>query len=290
MKILVVGHGGREHALALKLAASPRATRVYCAPGNAGTAGGKVSNVAIAANDLPHVFDRFRQADASTTRTHGGLGLGLSIVKQLIDMHGGQVQAQSSGVGQGSTFTVTLPVSTHGTDGMRHGLSHDGAAIDGAVIDGTGIDGTGIDGTGIDGEANGFRSEGAERSKLAGVRVLIVDDEPDVRQLVRRILTECDADVTLASSAGEALEAMSEKRFDVLISDIGMPQRDGYELVRAVRSLTPERGGSVPAIALTAFARSEDRTRAMKAGFDTHLSKPVEPDHLCDVVARLAGR
>ncbi|MGN6504116.1 MAG: ATP-binding protein, partial [Tepidisphaeraceae bacterium] len=138
---------------------------------------------------LPHVFDRFRQADASTTRTHGGLGLGLSIVKQLIDMHGGQVQAQSNGVGEGSTFTVTLPVSTHGIDGMRHGLSHDGAAIDG-----TAIDGTAIDGTGIDGEANGFGSDGAERSKLAGVRVLIVDDEPDVRQLVRRILTECDAD------------------------------------------------------------------------------------------------
>ena len=106
----------------------------------------------------------------------------------------------------------------------------------------------------------------------------------------REALARNEADIEALRSAGEALEAMSEKRFDVLISDIGMPQRDGYELVRAVRSLTPERGGSVPAIALTAFARSEDRARAMKAGFDTHLSKPVEPDHLCDVVARLAGR
>ena len=210
---------------------------------------------------LPHVFDRFRQADASTTRSHRGLGLGLAIVKNLTELHGGSVQAKSPGPKQGSTFTLHLPVALA------------------KVQDATG-----------DAESGAARDELAARCNLEGVRVLAVDDEADARYLVKRILTACGAIVECAASADEALDSLRKARPDVLITDIGMPGEDGYSLIRRVRQLPPEEGGDVPALALTAFARSEDRRRAVLSGFHMHIAKPVEPSELVAMVANLAKR
>jgi CheY-like chemotaxis protein len=214
---------------------------------------------------LPFVFDRFRQADPSSTRRHGGLGIGLSIVRQLVELHGGSVRAKSPGPGQGSTFVVALPLSvTHEDDGEIN-RSHPKAPSPESI-------------------------DPCDHIDLRGVRVLIVDDEPDSRHLVTRILQTCHADVTAAASFDEALQAIQDRPPHVLISDLGMPDHDGFELIRAVRALPAARGGSVPAAALSAFARSEDRRRAMMAGFQTHVAKPVEPAELIAVVASLSGR
>jgi signal transduction histidine kinase/ActR/RegA family two-component response regulator len=211
---------------------------------------------------LPHVFDRFRQSDAAVTRRHGGLGLGLSIVKQLVELHGGQVAAFSPGEGQGATFVVTLPVQIIHRDG-----------------DGWGGPGVGGRSEQLDGQPD-----------LSGLRVLVVDDEPDARELIRRLLAERDAETVLAASADEALHLVRERVPDILLSDIGMPEKDGYDLVRAIRALPEVDGGNIPAAALTAMARGEDRTRAMLAGFQAHITKPVEPAELVAVVATLTGR
>ena len=218
----------------------------------------------IAPEFLPHVFDRFRQADASTTRRHGGLGLGLAIARQLAELHGGSIRVKSMGSGKGSTFIVSLPLApVHGRPEPDPERNHPKGIW-------------------------GLPSPQA-RVRLAGLRVLVVDDEPDARNLVKRLLEDCEAKVAVAGSAPEAIEQLSADPPDVLVSDIGMPGEDGYALIQRVRSL-PGRGGATPAVALTAYARAEDRVKAILAGYQHHITKPVEPAELIAVIASLAGR
>jgi signal transduction histidine kinase/CheY-like chemotaxis protein len=216
---------------------------------------------------LPYVFDRFRQAEGATTRRHGGLGLGLSIVKQLTELHGGTVSAKSPGEGHGATFRVALPLTPLRPQDDVEQRRHPKAD-----------------------KANSNGETRWQTPSLRDVAVLLVDDEPDSRRLVARVLEQCDATVTQAASAEEALKLLVESKFNIIVSDIGMPNMDGYELVRRVRGMNVDGAARIPAVALTAFARSEDRTRAMLCGFDLHIAKPVEPGELCAVVARLAGK
>jgi PAS domain S-box-containing protein len=219
----------------------------------------------IAPAFLPHVFQPFRQQDATATRAHGGLGLGLAIVKHLVELHGGSIEARSEGLGSGATFVVRLPVSPL----RASSLPSQAKAV--PVRD---------------------DPQAALQCppELEGLRVLICEDEPDARELLESILTECKAKVTLASSVSEALERFSEKIPDVIISDIGMPEASGYELIRRIRALPAEKGGRVPAVALTAYASMADRTRALMEGFQNHVAKPTEPQELIATVAALAGR
>jgi CheY-like chemotaxis protein len=211
---------------------------------------------------LPHVFDRFRQADSSTTRRHGGLGLGLAIVKQLVEIHGGTVRVKSPGEGQGSTFTVALPITVvHPEQAPQEMVRRKETEKPDDLCKG---------------------------GTLVGVRVLVLDDEPDARLLIRRVLTGCEAEVALASSAVEALQLVETFRPDVIVSDVGIPDVDGYDFIRRVRAKRSSR--ELPAAALTAFARAEDRKHALLAGFQTHVAKPVDPAELVAVVASLAGR
>jgi PAS domain S-box-containing protein len=217
----------------------------------------------IAEAFLPYVFDRFRQADSSITRSYGGLGLGLSIVRHLVELHGGAVHAASDGVGRGSTFSVRLPVM------VVRSVARDPRRIRPDA-----------------GDASG---EIAEVRALDGVRVLVVDDEPDTREILSIILGQCAAEVETAESAEAALRALDTRTFDVLISDIGMPGADGLSLIRSVRA-GADGNARVPAVALTAYARVEDRARVLSAGFQAHVGKPVEPAELVAVVAGLVGR
>jgi PAS domain S-box-containing protein len=220
----------------------------------------------ISADFLLHVFDRFRQADGTTTRRHGGLGLGLAIVKQLVELHGGEVGASSEGVGRGAVFVVSLPLATAERT-LERGEQR--AQPSRPAAD---------------------RPEPGDATRyLAGISVLLVDDEPDARDLLRLVLEHSGAEVQVADSAAEALQALRRSPPNVLISDIGMPGADGYDLIRQVRELGAAEGGSTPALALTAFARAADRLRAMDAGFQAHLSKPAEPSELTRIVATLAG-
>jgi signal transduction histidine kinase/ActR/RegA family two-component response regulator len=223
------------------------------------------TGVGIASEFLPHVFDRFRQADSSSTRTAGGLGLGLAIVKHLVELHGGTVQAQSPGRGAGTTFTIELPLVAT-------------AAQAATTVERP--------------RARGRSGSGGEirRLDLTGVKVLVVDDNADARALIQRVLEACGANVVTAGTVSEAVLSVERARPHVLVSDVGMPEADGYELLRLVRGLGQSRGGGLPAIALTAFARSEDRTRALRAGFLHHIAKPVEPAELVATVASVVGR
>jgi len=216
----------------------------------------------ISPDFLPFVFNRFEQADASTTRRHGGLGLGLAIVKQLVELHGGGVRVKSAGVGQGATFIVNLPLAVmhaHPSDPDRR---HPKAQPQ---------------------EVRSF-----PEVNLKGVQILVIDDEPDARQLVRRLLEVSGASVCAAGSASEAMNLLNGRPFDVVVCDIGMPNEDGYSFIRKVRALADPGKSEVAAVALTAYARLEDRTEAIRAGFQNHLSKPVEPAELLAVVRSLS--
>jgi PAS domain S-box-containing protein len=216
----------------------------------------------ISADFLPHVFERFRQSEDSTTRSHGGLGLGLSIVKQLVELHGGTVRAYSEGENQGSKFVVRLPIQLKLHDAEQRKLP---------------------------GTTNG-ESAFFETPELHGLAILVVDDDADTGDIVRRFLTGQGASVRVASSAEQALELLDKEQPDVIVSDIGMPGTDGYELIRAIRTRDVEQGGAIPAVALTAFARGEDRKRALLAGFQSFVAKPIDPSELLVVVAMLSRR
>lgn len=217
------------------------------------------SGLGIAPEFMPYVFDRFRQGDASLTRQYGGLGLGLAIVKQLVELHGGAVRAESAGAAQGSSFVVHLPLSA--ADNVKNE------------------------------PAPTLREYFDEKNPpLAGLKVLVIDDEFDACELIKRMLTQCKADVISAASATEGLELLKIDRPDVIISDISMPGKNGYQFIAEVRDLPEKEGGKTPAIALTAFARADDRARAMSAGYDNHLPKPVDPVELITAINNLARR
>ncbi|MBO0721679.1 MAG: response regulator [Blastocatellia bacterium] len=214
---------------------------------------------------LPYVFERFRQADSSTTRKYGGLGLGLAIVRHLVELHGGSVSAESPGSGQGAAFTVKLPLAA--TREKESTLDQPQKSVFSEQ------------------PLGGMPAEFAW--ELNGIHVLIVDDDADARELLTAILQQYGAEVRCVGSTPEGIEALKVWRPDVLVSDIGMPGRDGYELIREVRTLGTEHGGDIPAIALTGYARSEDRLKALNSGFQKHVTKPVEPEYLAATIAGL---
>jgi signal transduction histidine kinase len=213
---------------------------------------------------LPHVFEPFRQGDASTTRAHRGLGLGLAIVRHLVEMHGGKVTAASDGQGRGATFRVRLPTRARPARpeplSARVGSSREDAAVP-AVVSGA----------------------------LAGVSLLLVDDEAEARDVLGELLRSNGAEVVTAGSVGEALAALGAFLPDVIVSDIGMPHEDGYSFIRRLRGLPPERGGTIPAIALTAYVRELDRAEASRAGYQLHLTKPISPGVLARAIEELLG-
>ena len=217
----------------------------------------------ISADFLPYVFDRLSQAEQSQARKFGGMGLGLAIVKSLTELHGGTVRVKSPGLGLGATFILSLPVSMLHAKPDSKGRHHPGL------------------------ESNPCPPHAP---RLDGVRVLIVDDDADAMELVKRVLHDCGAHVTTAASGADGLALFKKTPPDVVVADIGMPEMDGYEFVTQLRSLNLKEARSIPVVALTALARSEDRRRAMLAGFDLHMAKPVEPAELVAVVGRLARR
>ena len=214
----------------------------------------------IPASFLPQVFDRFSQSDSSTTRTHGGLGLGLAICKQLVDLHAGTIRASSPGEGLGATFVVDLPISLMQAEEERE---HPAVEVD--------------------------STDATPLPKLEGVHAFIVDDEPDARELLKRVLEHQGAIVTVFVSADEALAALKATRPGIIVSDVGMPGMDGYQMIRSLRA-AEARDSRIPALALTAFARAEDRKRALVAGFQAHLAKPFDVGELVLLVADLVGR
>jgi PAS domain S-box-containing protein len=215
----------------------------------------------IEAEFLPYVFERFRQSDATITRTHGGLGLGLTIVRHLVELHGGTVEAHSEGKGCGARFVVKLPLS--GAPAAAPELEPQGTLT---------------------------AARADFLPALQGLHVLVVDDEPDARELVVSILEDCQITVSKAANVAEAMAAFDRAAPDVLVSDIGIPGQTGYDLIRQVRARSAQRGGQTPAVAVTAYARATDRTQALRAGFNMHMAKPIDPVELIVTVATLAGR
>jgi signal transduction histidine kinase/CheY-like chemotaxis protein len=220
------------------------------------------SGIGIHPEFLPHIFDRFRQADPGTNRIHGGMGLGLSIVRQLVELHGGTVRAESEGEGKGATFIVRLPFVNFQTAERSERLPL----------------------------LNTSQLEIKCPPSLQGLRVLVVDDERDALDMIRAVLEHCKIEVITAGSASEGLDAIVHLRPDVLLSDLGMPGEDGYAFITRVRALPAERGGQIPAAALSAYVRTDDRVNALRSGFHLHMPKPFEPHELLAVVASLAGR
>lgn len=218
------------------------------------------SGIGIRPDFLPHLFERFRQADSSTTRGHGGLGIGLSLVKQLVELHGGYVLADSAGEGKGSTFIVRLPLQAAGDIGAPAHHDPTSAASPNA---------------------------GGPDVSLSGMKILVVDDQLDARELLEFILSGAGAEVLSAGSAADGLSLVKSSRPDVIVSDVGMPDRDGYDFIRDVRNLAAASGGEIPAVAITAFARGEDRTKSLIAGFQAHVAKPVEPRELVAAIRAL---
>jgi PAS domain S-box-containing protein len=216
----------------------------------------------IAAELLPYIFERFRQGDSTSTRTHGGLGLGLAIVRHLVELHGGTVQALSPGEGKGATFIVKLPLMVWHKDVKEGVRVHPAAEGDGALGD---------------------------APLLNGLRVLVVDDEPDTRQMLKLMIEQFGAEVKVSASSAEALATLEQWKPNVLVSDIEMPGEDGYSLIQKIRALEPARGGLIAAVALTAYARTEDRMRSLAAGYQMHIAKPAEPVELAIVIGNLAG-
>jgi CheY-like chemotaxis protein len=221
------------------------------------------TGIGIRPDFLPYVFERFRQGEAGTTRKTGGLGLGLAIVRHIVEMHGGSVEATSAGEGQGATFSVRLPVMIVHPERPEVRREH---------------------------PRSERRAPLAGLGDLHGVRVLAIDDEEDALTLLRVVLEAADAQVTTSASAASALEVIESAAPDVLIVDLGMPEIDGFELIRRIRTSTNPAIRDVPAAALTAFARSEDRTKALRSGFEMHLAKPVDPGELVASILTLVRR
>ena len=215
----------------------------------------------IAPDILPFVFDRFRQADSSSRRAHSGLGLGLALVKHLVELHGGTVRAESPGEGLGATFVVTLPVGLAETTADHVTRAHAATPSDGR----------------------------ASHRALHGLRVLVVDDDPEALELATAILSGAGARVRVSPTAAEALAILREWRPDVLVSDIEMPGEDGYSLIRKVRALGASDGGATPAVALTAYGRMHDRVLSLTAGYNMHVAKPVDPGELTAIIASVAS-
>lgn len=222
------------------------------------------SGIGISPEFLPYIFDRFRQADGSTTRVHGGLGLGLSIVKHLVQLHEGSVEVESHGENQGSTFTVTLPMAQAASSQDPPDSTASSPEIKGLPPDFSRV--------------------------LDGLRILVVDDEADARELVSAILTRCGSEVKCCESAAEALTAFVDWKPDLLVSDIGMPTEDGYSLIKKLRKLRLKRAKEIPAIALTAYATKEDKARTLSSGFQIHVPKPIEPESLVISIAAAMKR
>jgi CheY-like chemotaxis protein len=222
------------------------------------------SGVGITREFLPYIFDRFRQADGSTTRVHGGLGLGLSIVKRLIELHNGSVEAESDGKNRGATFTVILPLATEVSADETENPA--GAELEVGELP-------------------------AEFSRLLdGLRILLVDDEADSRDLVTTILTRCGGEVRGCESVEEALKTFRAWKPDLLVSDIGMPNEDGFSLIRKLRKQKSKLAREIPAVALTAYATDDDRSRALDAGFQIHVAKPIQPETFVKSIAGAVGR
>jgi len=221
------------------------------------------TGIGISPDFLPHVFDRFRQADGTTTRTHGGLGLGLAIVQHLVELHGGSISAENSIDGVGAIFTVKLPPIEENEEETAYSDSTDFLADTSVSID---------------------------EKTLAGISILVVDDEIDAREMICTILEGHGSQVCVCSSVAEAMKALDTFRPNIILSDIGMPAGDGYSFIRRLRDAKDTDYGEVPAIALTAYAAHEDRVRSLAAGFQMHINKPLEPAELVSAIRHLVGR